>query len=115
MMSEFSIQLEARAPALGRWRAYRIEVGQDLFGSWVVATTFGRIGSSGRTVFQAAPSETEARRLVAQSLHRRASAPRRIGVGYRQTEVRDLLGWMSQFPVPELASGERQWALIDRV
>jgi hypothetical protein len=114
-MSEFSIQLEARAPALGRWRAYRVEAGRDLFGSWVVATTFGRIGSSGRTLFQAAPSEADARRLVVQSLRRRASAPRRIGFGYRQTEVRDPLGWMNQFPLPELASRERQWALIDRV
>jgi len=92
MMSEFSIHLEARAPELGRWRAYRVEAGRDLFGSWVVATTFRRIGSSGRTLFQAAPSEAEACRLVAQSLRRRASAPRRIGAGYRQTEVRDPHG-----------------------
>lgn len=115
MMSEFSIQLEARALELGRWRAYRVEAGRDLFGAWVVAATFSRIGSSGRTLFQRAPSETEARRPVVLSLRRRASALRRIGVGYRQTEVHDPLGWMGQAPLAQPTSRGWHRALIDRV
>jgi hypothetical protein len=33
--------LEARDPAQGRFRAYRIEAGTDLLGDWVVNVTYG--------------------------------------------------------------------------
>ncbi len=31
----FSTHLEARDPERNRWRSYRVEAGQDLFGMWV--------------------------------------------------------------------------------
>jgi hypothetical protein len=30
------VLLEARDPALGRFRSYRLEAGTDLFGTWLV-------------------------------------------------------------------------------
>ena len=36
MMDAFSALLEARDPALGRFRAYRLEAGTDLLGDWLV-------------------------------------------------------------------------------
>jgi hypothetical protein len=51
-MERFSIRLEARDPARGRFRAYRIDAGTDLLGDWLVDVTYGRIGT------RAAPSAT---------------------------------------------------------
>lgn len=94
MMNAFSALLEARDPTLGRYRSYRLEAGTDLFGTWVVEITFGRIGSPGRCLRYAAGDEAEARKLVQRSLRRRATAPRRIGVPYRLRELIDAWQWM---------------------
>lgn len=45
MLATFWILLHADAPALNRRRAYRVEVGRDLFGDWRVEISFGRIGA----------------------------------------------------------------------
>jgi predicted DNA-binding WGR domain protein len=81
MMDAFYAKLEACDPALGRFRAYRIDAGTDLLGDWLVDITYGRIGAPGRTIRQAVTDEAAARKLVRQHLRRRATAPRRIGVG----------------------------------
>jgi len=48
-MMEFAIHLEACDPARNIWRSYSITAGQDLFGDWIVAMNYGRIGSRGTT------------------------------------------------------------------
>jgi hypothetical protein len=70
-MESFHIPLEARDPAIGRFRAYRIDAGTDLFSTWLVDTTYVRIGTPGRTVRYIAAEEGDARRIVRRCLQRR--------------------------------------------
>jgi hypothetical protein len=93
MMNSFSAVLEARDPELGRFREYRLEAGTDLFGTWLVEITYGRIGTHGRSVRYAVDDEKEARQLVSRTLRRRATARKRIGVGYRFRELIDPWEW----------------------
>lgn len=92
-MESFSVRLEACDPERGVFRAYRIDVGTDLLGDWLVDVTFGRIGSRGRTKRYLARDEDEARKIVRRCLRRRATAPRRIGVAYRLRELDDPAQW----------------------
>ncbi len=94
-MENFRVRLEARDAAKELFRAYRIDAGTDLFGHWLVDVTFGRIGSRGRTVRYIAGDEDEARRIVRRCLQRRATSPKRIGVGYRFRELIDPEHWAS--------------------
>lgn len=96
MMDAFSATLEARDPALGRFGAYHLEAGTDLLGDWLVDITYGRIGTRGRKIRYAVSDESQARKLVRESLRRKASAKKRIGVPYRFCELRDPGQW---FPV----------------
>ena len=96
MMDAFSALLEARDPELGRFRAYRLEAGTDLLGDWLVDITFGRIGTGGRRIRYAVKDEVEARKLVRETLRRRATARKRIGVPYRFRQLIDPHQW---FPV----------------
>jgi hypothetical protein len=89
MMSIFTAYLEARDPPRGCFRSYRLEAGPDLFGTWLVDATFGRIGTRGRTIRHVAIDEASARRIVKKRLQRRASAPKRIGVPYQLRELAD--------------------------
>jgi hypothetical protein len=92
----FSTLLHACDPARNHWRAYRVEAGRDLLGDWLVEVTFGRIGSGGRTVRYVAPDEDGARKLTRACLHRRMSAPRRIGVAYEERSQFDPNGWTEE-------------------
>lgn len=74
--------LEARDPTHNVHRAYSIAYGQDLFGNWIVETTYGRIGAKGRTIVTVVDNEEEALKHVQKALKRRQSAPKRIGVSY---------------------------------
>ena len=94
-MERFSIRLEACDPAHGRFRAYRIEAGTDLLGDWLVDVVYGRIGSPGRRVRHVASNEADARRIVRHCLQRRSTAPRRIGVAYRLTDLADPGQWIA--------------------
>lgn len=78
-----SILLEACNPELNIWRSYRITFGQDLFGSWIVELSYGRIGSKGRSRTILAENEAQAMGYVEQCLKKRQSAPKRIGASYR--------------------------------
>ena len=80
----FHIELAAIDAARNCRRRYRVEASQDLFGAWLVTITFGRIGARGRSIVHVIDDERQARRLVAACLRVRASAPRRIGVAYRE-------------------------------
>ncbi len=93
-MNAFSVLLEARDPALGRFRSYRLQAGQDLFGAWLVEVTYGRIGTPGRHVRYVAGDAAEARRLVHHCLRRRATAKKRIGVAYCLRELADPWQWL---------------------
>ncbi len=92
-MLDFRIILEARNPPRRCSRQYRVEAGIDLFGSWVVEISYGRIGAAGRSRSFVVRDEGEARRLIQGILKRRATAPRRIGVAYRIRELIDPAGW----------------------
>jgi predicted DNA-binding WGR domain protein len=81
--------LEARDSTHNVHRAYSIAYGQDLFGNWVVETTYGRIGAKGRTIVTVVNNEEEALKHVQKALKRRQSAPKRIGVGYKIRTLRD--------------------------
>lgn len=93
-MERFRVRLEACDPAQGRFRAYRIEAGTDLLGDWTVDVTYGRIGTAGRTVRHVANDEAGARKLVRHCLQRRATARKRIGVGYQVRELSDPGRWI---------------------
>jgi WGR domain-containing protein len=96
MVSVFSALLEACDPERNRWRSYRVQAGQDLFGTWLVAVTFGRIGSPrSRTRTYVVHDEAGAQRLARACLRRRASAPRRIGVEYVTRELVDPNSWIT--------------------
>lgn len=78
-----SILLEACSPEKNIWRSYRITFGQDLFGSWIVELSYGRIGSKGRSRTILTENEAQAMGYVEQCLKKRQSAPKRIGTSYR--------------------------------
>lgn len=94
MMNAFSALLEARDPALGRFRSYRLEAGTDLLGAWLVEVTYGRIGTGGRRLRYVVNGEDDARQLVRKTLRRRATAKKRIGVSYRFCELVDPWEWV---------------------
>jgi hypothetical protein len=95
-MDTFFALLEARDPALGRFRSYRLEAGIDLLGDWLVEITYGRVWTRGRRIRHAVHTEAEAKKLVRESLRRRATARKRIGVPYRFCQLIDPHLW---FPV----------------
>ena len=77
------IHMEARDPALNRFRRWELEAAEDLFGAWIVRVRFGRIGSAGRTLVRGFADPVTTGRYVRAAIARRRSAPRRIGVAYR--------------------------------
>ena len=104
MIAAFSAYLEACDPERNRWRSYHVEAGRDLLGDWLVEVTFGRIGARGRTVRYVTDDELAARRRVLTCLRRRASAPKRIGIGYRTCELVDPAGWLQRASRKSLSS-----------
>jgi len=94
---DFRIILEARNPARGCLRHYRVEAGTDLFGIWLVQISYGRIGTVGRSRSFVVRDEDEARHLAQSILKRRATAPRRIGVAYHILELIDPAGWAGSY------------------
>ena len=93
MLDAFNALLEARDPAQGHFRSYRLEAGTDLLGAWLVDVTFGRIGTAGRRIRYLLSSEAEAQELVSQTLRRRSTAKKRIGTSYRFRELHDPGNW----------------------
>lgn len=89
------IELEARNPLANHLRKWRVEIGRDLLGMWVVDIEFGRIGSIGHRLRHVFLDQAAAQAYVGRGLRRRATAPARIGVAYRcvrsSIETRNLL------------------------
>jgi predicted DNA-binding WGR domain protein len=111
-MESLYMRLEACAPTLGRFRAYRIVAGRDLFGVWMVEMTYGRIGTLGRTKALSFDRVEDAVVAVQERLRRRATAPRRIGVAYRVLTVdATLTGARSKVLLECLASSETRRAI----
>lgn len=90
MQAERWIALQAVDPPRNVFRAWRCEIGTDLFGAVTISVTFGRIGTDGRTIARAVAGLGAADAALRSMLARRASAPRRIGVGYRVVGVCDV-------------------------
>jgi len=65
-------------------RAYLIEATRDLFGNTIVAVRWGRIGRCKCGLTVSFSNDQAARKFIERTLAKRASAPRRIGVAYRQ-------------------------------
>lgn len=100
MMTVFDLALEARDESRNIARSYSLRVGRDLFGTWVMELQHGRRGTRGRLRLLAFGDEAEVRREVRRRLKRRASAPKRIGVGYRTINV-DGAAWLAGEPAFE--------------
>jgi predicted DNA-binding WGR domain protein len=78
-----SIELRACDRRRNRYRAWRVEADQDLFGRWNARVTFGRIGCDGRTQRHDFDSEAATAAFVRACLRRRGTAEKRLSVGYR--------------------------------
>jgi hypothetical protein len=114
VLAAFHARLEARDPARGRFRSYRIDAGIDLLGDWLVEVTYGRIGSKGRHIRHLANGEAEARKIVRHCLQRRSTAPRRIGVGYRLLDLADPGQWMTANSCPGIGDSHPRASLTLR-
>jgi predicted DNA-binding WGR domain protein len=81
------IWLEAICAERNVARRYTVALSRDLFGASIVEFAWGRIGTKrqGRAVSFA--SGDDAARFAGQLLRRRASAPKRIGVPYREVSL----------------------------
>jgi hypothetical protein len=79
--------------AVGRFRAYRLEAGMDLVGDWLIDITYGRIGTKGRCIRYALLNEAQAKKLVCETLRRRATARKRIGVHHSFCQLIDPYQW----------------------
>jgi predicted DNA-binding WGR domain protein len=90
------VELEARDPARNVWRRYAVSAAPDLFGTWLVEVSFGRIGAPGRTRASAYSDESSARAFARRCLRRRLSAPRRIGTPYRTVTFTDPDHWLDE-------------------
>jgi len=79
--------------SVGRFRAYCLEAGTDLFGDWMIDITYGRIGTKGRRTRYALLDEAQAKKMVCETLRRRATARKRIGVPYSFCQLIDPYQW----------------------
>jgi hypothetical protein len=80
---DWRCELQARCNTKNIARSYEITVTKDLFGRWIVALAWERIGGAGSRLSVSFESEPAARQFIDRTLSRRASAPRRIGVEYQ--------------------------------
>jgi predicted DNA-binding WGR domain protein len=64
-------------------RHYRISYTRDLFDHILVDCHWGRIGTRGQAKSVSFENDVDANRYVANVLKRRASAKKRLGVGYQ--------------------------------
>lgn len=81
------IWLEAVSTERNVARRYTVALSRDLFGALIVEFAWGRIGTKGQRRAVSFACEGEASRFARQLLRRRASAPKRIGVPYREVAL----------------------------
>jgi predicted DNA-binding WGR domain protein len=85
-----TIELAAMDAARNIRRRYTIRLSVDLFGAFLVETSWGRIGAGGQTKCLSFESRTLADRYIAATLRRRATSTSRIGVAYQPLELARL-------------------------
>jgi predicted DNA-binding WGR domain protein len=78
-----AIRLQAIDHSRNIARAYEIDASPDLFGHWIVTLRWRRLGTKGQSRSLSFGKQSDAARLVRQTLSRRASAKKRIGVDYQ--------------------------------
>lgn len=86
MLGELSVSMETVDRERNVYRAWRAEIGTDLFGGMSVNVTFGRTGTVGRSVVHIVSDRMVAVRMVRRLVACRFGAERRIGVAYRVVE-----------------------------
>lgn len=89
-MNGVILELHARAPEMNRFRSWRIEIDGDLFGLLNARITYGRIGTTGRTLRWDFESDLEAAKFLMLKLRRRASGTKRRGAVYRVVEASEI-------------------------
>jgi predicted DNA-binding WGR domain protein len=82
-LSGTSIELHACDPRRNRYRRWRVDADQDLFGHWNARVTFGRIGCGGRTQRHDFDTEAATRSFVRTCLRRRGTVEKRLSIRYR--------------------------------
>lgn len=80
-----SIAFEAHNAEKNHHRWYQVILGRDLLDDWTVAIRYGRTGQAGHELQYGAAEAETVRAIIRDRLHRRLSAPRRIGCPYRLT------------------------------
>ena len=79
--------VEALYAARNVARAYTVALRRDLIGESIVEFAWGRIGTKGQGRAVSFACEDEASHFARQLLRRRASAPKRIVVPYREVSL----------------------------
>ena len=92
-MESICIRLEALSAVHRCFRAYGIDVSQDLFGAWMVEMSYGRIGTMGRTKVRSFGTTEQAQEQVDVCLRKRSTAPQRIGVAHRVRRIVRSEAW----------------------
>lgn len=82
------IELTAVDAARNIRRRWSVTAYRDLFGAVMIETRWGRLGRNGRTLVRSFAEEGQAARYVRALLLRRATAERRIGVAYVDSDSR---------------------------
>jgi len=82
-MRQQSILLRAVNPKYNMNRFYYIQVGEDLFDTPYMMTTYGRSGTSGRTKNYAFDSWSHLDKQLSKTLRKRLNAKNRIGCNYQ--------------------------------
>jgi WGR domain len=78
-----TVAFEAHNVEKNHHRRYQVTIGRDLLNDWTVSICYGRTGQGGHELRYAAAEAEKMRAVVRERLHRRLSAPRRIGCPYR--------------------------------
>ncbi len=77
-----TVSFQAHNAERNHHRRYEIRLGRDLFGDWTVCLLYGRMGRAGQMVRHTGPDPERLRQVIRASLHRRLTAPKRIGCAY---------------------------------
>lgn len=86
MDNVLTVAFAAHNPEANHHRRYELTLGRDLLGDWTVVVRYGRVGHGGSERQYGGDPEA-VRAIIRERLRRRLSAPRRIGCGYRLTEL----------------------------
>lgn len=75
-------RLKAINPEKGIYRWYEIKCNRDLFGSWSLILSFGRISQKGKTKLMLFDSFAEMDKYLQKILRKRLTSHTRIGCNY---------------------------------